>query len=159
MSETTQPTAAAGEASAQTQENAPAKADRPFEAITSQEDLDRIIQARLERERKKFEGFDEFKAKAAKADEISAKNAELTELVSTYQAKEEQSKLAAEVAEAAGVPADALRGSTREELEAHAETLKSLLVPPVPVVAGQGRSPSKVEETDDVKAVRQLFNS
>src|SRR5690606_24445139 len=34
---------------------------------------------------------------------------------------------ATEVSEASGVPVAALRGSTKEELEAHAETLKSLI--------------------------------
>ncbi|WP_300345494.1 hypothetical protein [Nesterenkonia sp.] len=167
MSETQQNTASAGEAPEQNQqkpqekpqERPQEKSERPFEAITSQEDLDRIIQSRLDRERKKYEGFEDFKAKAAKVDELTAKNAALAEEVASYKAEKELAALAAEVAQEAGVPADALRGSTREELESHAETLKSLMAPSMPVVHGQGRSPSKVEETDDVKAVRKLFGS
>lgn len=37
--------------------------------------VDRIVTERLERERRKYEGFDDLKAKAAKFDEIEAQNA------------------------------------------------------------------------------------
>jgi hypothetical protein len=39
------------------------------------DDVERIVKDRLDRERKKFEGFDELKAKAQKYDEIEAQNA------------------------------------------------------------------------------------
>ncbi|GAA1736887.1 hypothetical protein [Microcella frigidaquae] len=42
----------------------------PFTAPASQEELDRIIEARLARERKRFEGFDAIKEKAAKWDQL-----------------------------------------------------------------------------------------
>ena len=41
-------------------------AESKFEAITSQEDFDKAIQARLARERAKFSDYDEVKAKADK---------------------------------------------------------------------------------------------
>jgi hypothetical protein len=43
-----------------------------YTAPATQADLDRIIEGRLARERKQFEGFDDFKAKAAKWDEHEA---------------------------------------------------------------------------------------
>lgn len=45
-----------------------------FKAISSQEDLDRIVGQRLARERSKFADYDEVKAKAAKLDEAEAAN-------------------------------------------------------------------------------------
>ena len=36
----------------------------------------------------------------------------------------------AEIAKASGVPAEALRGSTQDELQAHADQLKTLIAPP-----------------------------
>lgn len=41
-----------------------------YKAPATQADLDRIVEERLARERKKFEGHDDFKAKAAKWDEL-----------------------------------------------------------------------------------------
>ncbi len=40
-----------------------------FEAITTQEALDKIVESRLARERAEYTGFEDFKAKAAKLDE------------------------------------------------------------------------------------------
>ena len=51
---------------------------KPYVAPATQADLDRIIESRLARERAKYEGFDELKAKATKFDEIEQAN--LTEL-------------------------------------------------------------------------------
>ena len=42
--------------------------DKGFKPIDSQEDLDRIIEKRLARERAKFADYEEVKAKAAKVD-------------------------------------------------------------------------------------------
>lgn len=62
----------------------------------------------------------EVEAKTAKFDEISA---ELEKL----KADAAHEALLAEVSKAKGVPASALRGSTKEELEAHADVLVGLL--------------------------------
>lgn len=45
----------------------------------------------------------------------------------SYKTREQVAKWKEEVAEAAGIPAAALAGSTKEEIEAHAETLKPLI--------------------------------
>lgn len=111
-----------------------------FEPITSQEELNRIVGERVARERAKFKDFDEYKAKAAKLDEVEEKNktelqrateraAAAEKRVAEFEAREQRAAWAAEVATATGVPADVLRGSTREEIEAHAETLKAHFKP------------------------------
>lgn len=52
-----------------------------FKAISSQEELDRIVGQRLARERSKFADYDDLKAKAAKFDEVdSASKTELQKL-------------------------------------------------------------------------------
>lgn len=49
-----------------------------------------------------------------------------------------------EVSEASGVPADVLRGTSMEEIEAHAETLKPYFEKePAPVIGSDGRAPRK----------------
>ena len=44
-----------------------------FEAITTQEQLDGVIKDRLEREREKFAGFEDYKKKAGEYDELKKK--------------------------------------------------------------------------------------
>lgn len=130
-------TAAAGDNTEQTQTE--------FEAITSQEAFDQRIQQRIARERGKFADYDELKAKAeastTRAEALATENSTLAEKVQEFQTASEQSKLVAEIAAAKDVPAGALRGSTREELEAHADTLHELLKPSGPVIPGQERTP------------------
>jgi hypothetical protein len=116
-------TADAGEHTEQT-------TDEAFAAPASQEELDRIIQSRLDRERKKFGDYDDLKARAAKLAEIESANQTEAEKVQARldaaekRASELEAKaLRAEVAAAKGVPAALLTGSTQEELEAAADAL------------------------------------
>ncbi|MDR0482803.1 MAG: hypothetical protein LBH13_06580 [Cellulomonadaceae bacterium] len=118
-----------------------------FTPPESQEALDSLINAQVEAERAKYAGFDDFKAKAAKFDAKEAEN--LTELqkatqraddaeakVAAWEQAKQVSTWAAEIVKDTAVPADALRGSTKEELQAHFEQLK-------PLVAGEGRRTHK----------------
>ena len=59
------------------------------------------------------------------ADRLAAAEAKVAE----YEREKQTAAWRNEVAEATGVPVAALRGSTKEELEAHAEALKSLITP------------------------------
>ncbi len=106
-----------------------------FKPITTQADLDKLVSDRLKRERSKYEGFEEYKAKAAKFDELDeASKSELQKEqdarakaekeLESYRQKEQIAVWASEVSKATGVPADVLRGSTKEDIEAHAEQLK-----------------------------------
>lgn len=125
----------------------------------SQDDVNRIVQERLQRERDKFSDYDDLKTAAERAQELEAEKTTLAERVAEFEAKEEQTKLVTQVAKDVGVPADALRGSTKEELEAHAETLKALMNTTGPVIPGQEKRPNKVEDSEEKKAVRSLFGS
>jgi len=117
-------TADAGEHTDETAEN-------QFKAPASQEEFDRIIQARLDRERKKLPNdYDELKAKAQKyaeweeANKTEAqKTADRLAAIERENAELKSGKLRAEVAADKGVPSVLLTGSTQEELEAAADAL------------------------------------
>lgn len=126
-------------------------------ATFTQDDVNRIVQERLVREREKFQGFDDYKAAAERLEAVEAEKAQLAEQVATFKAEQERAALVADVANAAEVPADALRGTTREELEAHAEVLKSLLKPTGPVIPGQETHPSSVAADPMREFARGLF--
>jgi hypothetical protein len=147
MSEETNKTSATEETGSATTETT----DK-FAAITSQEELDRVINLRLKREREKYQNYDEYKTAAGKLAEIEASNkseleklqdsnAQLAAKLKAFEEKEQIAAWVQEVAEATGIPAKALRGTTKEELEAHAETLKEVYKPPnpAPVVHGIGK--------------------
>ena len=100
----------------------------------SQDELNKIVQERVAKERAKFEGYEELKEKAAKFDEQT--EASKTEL---QKATEKAEKLEAElkslkkaeavnavrtkVAEETKVPASLLTGSTEEECKAQAQAI------------------------------------
>lgn len=99
-----------------------------FRAITSQEQLDRIIGERLARERGKYAGYDDLKAKAAKFDEIENQNkTELQKALERAEAAEKaakqavREKLQREIADELGLPvklASRLKGDTADEMRA-----------------------------------------
>lgn len=104
----------------------------------TQEDLNRIIAERVARERTKYADYEDLKGKAAKYAELEeSQKSELQKQSERAAAAEkrlaeleQQQQLAgwrADVAKAKGVPAEVLRGSSKEELEAHADELKPLL--------------------------------
>lgn len=104
--------------------------EKPFTAPQSQEDLNKIIEARLARERAKYADYDSLKTAAEKLAEIEAANqTEAEKAQARLEAAErratelEARALRAEVANEKGVPAKLLAGATREELEAAADEL------------------------------------
>jgi septal ring factor EnvC (AmiA/AmiB activator) len=119
-------TAVAGEHTEQGQE-----APKSFEAITSQEDFDKAIQARIARERAKIPAdYEELKAQAAKFQEFqesqkteAEKTAERLAAAEKRAVELEAKATRAEVAAAKGVPVGLLSGSTQAELEASADAL------------------------------------
>lgn len=101
-----------------------------FTPITSQEELDKVLGKRLDRERAKFPDYDQLKADAAELKKI--RDGEKTELQREKEAREaaearadkaEFAALRSEVARDKGVPAASITGTTKEELEASAEEL------------------------------------
>ena len=104
------------------------------------------------------------KANKAALDELTAKHeltaaekSELATKLQTYEAEKERATLVSEVAEAAKVPASALRGNTREELEAHAAVLAELIKPSGPVIPGQELTPENVGDDSLREFSRRLF--
>lgn len=83
--------------------------------------------------------------------------------VKEYETREQIAAWKAEVATATGVPAVALAGSTKEEIEAHAETLKPLIATPAPkrpgIVPSEGRAvaPGSGSTADQFAAAVQPF--
>ena len=126
-----------------------------FTPITTQEDLDKVIGARLAREREKYGDYDDLKAAASKLADAEARLAQID-------AQAALDKIRNDVAKEAGVPADLLRGSTKDELAAHASALAEALKarPSVPVIPTQGATPS-VSDADSARRAfaQELFGS
>ena len=125
MTEQTGSTTATDGTNSQQQES-----QKEFQAITSQEDFDKAIQARIARERAKFSDYDDLKAKAdqfaqwEEAQKTEAqKTADRLAAAEKRAAELEVKALRAEVAASKGVPAELLTGSTKQELEAAADAL------------------------------------
>ncbi|WNN93655.1 scaffolding protein [Arthrobacter phage CallinAllBarbz] len=101
-----------------------------FSPIESQDELNRIVSARVARERAKYADYDDLKATASGVESLKAEHASALEAVKAEKATAdaEVARLNAEVlklsiASEKGVPAKLLNGSTKEELEAAAEAL------------------------------------
>ena len=108
----------------------------PAEKTFTQSEMDAILGDRLKRERAKYADYNDLKAKAAKFDEAeAASKSELEKAVeraekaeqalADIEAEAEVAALRAEVAKEKGVDAELLRGTTREELEEHADAIKA----------------------------------
>lgn len=95
----------------------------------------------------------------AKYTALESQHGEATSKLQTYETEKERAALISEVAKDKGVPASALRGGTREELEAHADTLAELIKPSGPVIHGQERTPDKVLDDPLREFTRNLFAS
>jgi hypothetical protein len=155
MADGTAPTTGTEETNGQSTEG------KEFTAITSQEDFDKAIQARIARERAKFADYEDMKAKALKFDQAEndkktedQKNADRLATLEQDLADERLGRVKAEVAAAKGVPADLLNGSTREELESAADALIQFKgeQPRMPVVTQEGKHPSGKKTTADLFA-------
>lgn len=128
----------------------------------TQDDLNRIIADRVRREREKFADYAELQGKAQKFDaaeeaarsELEKAIARAEQAESRIQAFESEKQIKQwkdEVAEATGVPAAALSGATREEIEAHASVLKPFIQDANrgPVVPSAGDSPTNTALNGD----------
>jgi hypothetical protein len=98
-----------------------------FTPITSQEQLNSVLADRLRRERAKYVDYADLKEKAGTVEELTARaeaaEAKIAELTHANEIRSWRDAIATEY----GVPADALRGETKEALEEHATQLQSLL--------------------------------
>lgn len=150
------PTPDAGEAQGRTQDQAP-KPDQAFTPITSQEALDSIISKRIERERRKYADYDTLTAKIGTLEtDLAAAAAK----VETYERESAHAALIREVAKEIGVPADLLRGSTREEMTAHGQALAEYLTArsATPVIPSLGAAP-ETNQSAEQEFVKILFGN
>lgn len=103
--------------------------------MLTQDEVNAIVGKTRKEERAKFSNYEEYKAAAEELRKLKEKDkTELERAVERAEAAEARlaereaadaiAQAAREVAKATGVPEEALRGTTREEIEAHAEVLK-----------------------------------
>lgn len=146
----------AGDTKGATQDQAP-KSDQAFTPITSQEALDAIITKRVERERRKFADYDTLTAKIGT---LETDLAAATAKVESYEREAAHAALVREVAKETGVPADLLRGSTREEINAHGKALAEFLTArsTTPVIPNLGVAPETNTSTEQA-FVKMLFGN
>lgn len=129
-----------------------------FSPITTQEDFDAAIKARLDRQKKSFEDAhkDEFE-KARLYDEIQEGNktelekakertAELESELDLIKKRDQIIKWKTEISKETGVPVDVLRGETEEEIQVHADSLKSHFANRSGFVSSDGFAPSRTEK-------------
>lgn len=131
--------------------------DKPAEGKTFDEAYVRQLRDEAAGYRTKLKAIEDAKkTDEQKKDELIA---ELQGRVTGYESEKQVGKWKSEVADATGIPAAALAGSTKEEIEAHAETLKSLIPkkPGGPVVPGAGDTPSPKPADDERGFLRDLF--
>lgn len=145
-----------GEAQDVTQEKAH-KPDHTFTPITSQESLDAIIAKRVERERRKYADYDTLTAKIGT---LETDLAAATAKAETYEREAAHTALIREVAKETGVPADLLRGSTREEITTHGKALAEYLTArsATPVIPSLGAAP-ETQQTTEQAFVKALFGN
>lgn len=132
-----------------------------FTPITSQDELNKVIGQRIAKVESKFADYEDMKAKADKFDEAEEANkSEIQKAQDAARAAEEratqaeQAALRADVAAAKGVPASALTGTTKKELEASADALiqwRGEQKKPAPGVGGL-KSGSAGEDTSGMSA-------
>ncbi|MCC3277527.1 hypothetical protein LJ753_16810 [Arthrobacter sp. zg-Y20] len=90
---------------------------------------------------------------------VETRVGELSKKVQDFEAEKERAEILSDVAEKSGVPASALRGNTRDELEAHAADLAKLIKPSGPIIPGQEKAPQRIPDSPNAEFARKLFGS
>lgn len=135
----------------------------------TQEQVDQIVEKRLAKERGKYKDYDELKTKAMKLDEmenagkseldkLKESNAALRKQIDDAAAEKQHAEWVSEVAKDKDVPAELLRGGSKEELEAHADLLRAALHPASkpPQVNNQTGSPSYQNNNKDAEELSYI---
>lgn len=112
------------------QDQTPPPEGDEFEPITSQEDFEKRLGSRLQRERAKYADYDQLKEIASKYQKLEdekktelEREREQREVLARENEELRLGKLRSDIAAEKGVPAALLTGSTKEEIEAAAEAL------------------------------------
>jgi predicted nucleic acid-binding Zn-ribbon protein len=154
------------------EENGPEKGQEEFKPITSQDELNKLIGARINQVKSQFADYDDIKAKAAKVDE--AEQASKTELEKAQErirdleqrsSAAERSALAARIASEEGVIPEVVTGDTEEEMRAAAKRVlewrdsnKRSAPPPKKLASGSSAEPKTGEKGRAAAALRGLRN-
>lgn len=147
-----------------------------FKIIETQEELDRIIQGRLDREKEKYADYDDLKAKNATyetqvtalqktIDESSAANKAHDDAVAELNAKIkgfETANLRTKIALQNGIPfdlVDRLSGDDEESIKADAERLAAFVKPKAPTPPLKTTEPNLSDDKDGAyKSLLQNMN-
>lgn len=120
----------------------------------TQEQVNALVGSARTHERQKYPNYEQYKAAFEELEKIKeGEKSDLQKAIeraekaegerNALQAEKDKSSWASEVAKATGVPAEVLRGSTKEEMEAHAEALKPhFSKSAAPVVGSDGFAPA-----------------
>ena len=98
----------------------------------------------------------------SETEKAAKRTQELEAQVAAYKAKEQQAEWKKQVSANTGIPADALRGITLEEIQAHADILQPLVhpAPKLPNVPNPAQHPEGKTADERAKAyVRSLFGN
>lgn len=136
------------------------------EPVTTQEQLDKIVKDRLEREREKvrseFSDYEDLKARSLKLDELEKNGseelkkalAEVDNLKGELQTRDknaELQKMRKQVAKDTGVPEDLIQGADEESMKTFAEAVAAFAKKPsAPIIPESGKH-TQVEETSAQK--------
>jgi hypothetical protein len=140
-----------------------------FVPITTQEDFDIKFNARWAKEKSKYDGYDkfeEYKASHERLSEIETKleservRADAAEAkVKDFETSKQADALRQEVAKAEGIDPRLLHGSTKEELEQSAKTVKEVIGDDAaPFVASDGKPGANPGPDAEKKFVKNFFN-
>lgn len=135
----------------------------------TQDEVNRIVNDRLKREREKYADYEEVKGKAAKYDayEEESKSAiqKATEKAEKLQAEinamkkaEEVRGIRAKVAQETGVPEHLLSGETEDACTAQAEAIKAFAKPTYPAVK-DGGEPNVAPGASTAQQFASWFNN
>lgn len=132
------------------------------ERTFTQEEVNALIVGAKKKERAKFANYDEYKAAfeaqqakdasiaelTEKADEAESQLAAANERIAEFEAQRQIDEWAEQASRETGVPASVLKGSTLEELQAHAAQIKAAMpaYPVVPNDAGESGAPAITKE-------------
>jgi hypothetical protein len=141
-----------------------------FKPITSQEELNKLIGARINQVKSQFSDYDDLKAKAGKYDEVEAASKSELEKAQERIAELEKRSTAAEraalvtrIASEEGVIPEVLNGDTEEEMRAAAKRVlqwrdsnKRSTPPPKKLASGSSAEPATGEKGRAAAALRSL---
>ena len=148
------------------QQAEPTQGASTYTPPATQADLDRIVENRLQRERQKYSDYDQLKAQVAQLDGLVAERDALRSQLETanneldnFRSNDQKRQWASEVEQETGVPADIVRGDSKEDMLAHATSIKDHLVPAAPRIGSDGRQPQNQAKPTLQQSFADMMNN